>query len=125
MFLAGLGLLIVPFALGALGGGNLKLLAAVGAWVGPLAVFQVFLVEAVLGLVIVLVQAGVTGKLSALFRNSALVAVNLLHVRELGLEHAEQTGRSCRSIARPLPYAVPILAATAIVLYVSLKGGRP
>src|SRR4051794_17892217 len=91
--LAGLGLLIVPFAIGAVGGGDVKLLAGIGAWMGPAAVFQIFLVEAVVGLVIVLAQAAAAGRLRMLARNSAILAVNIAHAGDLGIDHVEQTGR--------------------------------
>jgi prepilin peptidase CpaA len=117
--LMGLGVgFAIPFALfvlGALGGGDVKLLAAIGAWIGPADVFRVFVVAAIVGLVIVLVQCTAQGKLFALFRNSAVLTMNLMHVGELGARHLAETGQACRSIDRPLPYAVPLLAATLIV----------
>ena len=124
--LTGLGLLILPFILGAVGGGDVKLLAGIGAWVGPVAVFQIFVIEAVIGLVIVLAQAAAAGRLRVLFRNSAVLAVNLAHASELGINHVEQTGKHCRSVDRPLPYAVPTLLATAIVVLLPmiLAGGQ-
>ncbi len=45
----GLGLLLVPALIGGMGGGDLKLMGAVGAIVGPLAVFEIALVSAVAG----------------------------------------------------------------------------
>jgi prepilin peptidase CpaA len=113
---AGFALPFVLFALGALGGGDVKLLAGIGAWVGPVAVVQVFLVAAVVGLVIVLGQCAWQGRLLALFRNSALLAINLANIGSVGVKHASETGRACRSIDRPLPYAVPVLLATLIVV---------
>ncbi|MDB5295350.1 MAG: Type prepilin peptidase TadV/CpaA [Phycisphaerales bacterium] len=120
--LAGGGLLIVPFALGALGGGDVKLLAGIGAWLGPVLVFQVFLAESVIGLGIVLAQATAAGKLRRLVRNSAAMAVDLAHVNVLGADHAEQVGRQLTSIDRPLPYAVPTLAAAAVVVWANVMG---
>lgn len=110
---------IIPFALfalGAIGGGDVKLIAGVGAWLGPLGVVQVLIAEAIVGMIIVLIQCTASGKLLALFRNSALLAVNLVHLKEVGLEHVSSTGRACRSVDRPLPYAVPVLIATVIVV---------
>jgi prepilin peptidase CpaA len=106
----------VLFAIGALGAGDVKLLAGVGAWLGPWPAVAVFLVAAIVGMVIVLVQAAAQGKLQVLFRNSAVVAMNLFYVREVGMEHASATGRSARSIDRPLPYAVPVLVAVVVIL---------
>jgi len=113
---AGLGLTIALFALGALGGGDVKLLAAAGAWTGAALVLYVFLATAVIGMVIVLSQSICQRRVRVLLRNSLLLVVNLLHVKQLGVEHTRATGQSCRSIDRPLPYAVPVLIATAAVL---------
>ncbi len=115
----GFALPFVLFALGALGGGDVKLLAGVGAWIGALAVFEVFVVAALVGLLIVLLQCAWQGRLRALFRNSAVLTINLVHIGDVGLTHASQTGQSCRSVDRPLPYAVPVLAATLLVLTLS------
>ncbi len=52
---AGLGLLIIPFLLGGLGAGDVKLMAALGAVVGPAAVFSTFIYSAFLGGLIALV----------------------------------------------------------------------
>ncbi len=48
-FLAGIGLLFLPFMLGGMGAGDVKALAALGALVGPSAIFQVFLYTALIG----------------------------------------------------------------------------
>lgn len=119
--LTGFGLTIALFVLGALGGGDVKLLAATGCWIGPLAVFEVFLAAAVIGMIIVLGQCAWQRRLGTLLRNSAVLAVNLAHIREVGVEHAQATGTSCRSVSKPLPYAVPVLAA---VVLLALAGGR-
>lgn len=114
--LAGFALTFVLFAIGALGGGDVKLLAGVGAWMGPANVLAVFLLAAVVGLVIVLGQSLAQGRLTALFRNSTVLLLNIWHVQELGTAHVEHTGKSCRSVERPLPYAVPVLVATLLVV---------
>ena len=118
--LLGLALLMFPLAINAVGGGDAKILAGIGAWVGPQTIFIIFLVEAVIGMFIVLLQAAWQKKLAALARNTAVVAINMAHIREMGAEHVTQTGRTFRSIARPLPYAVPVMLAT---LWVLAKGG--
>lgn len=50
----GFGLLLIPCLLGGTGGGDLKLLAAFGAFLGPALVFQVFLYGSVAGGVVAL-----------------------------------------------------------------------
>lgn len=121
--LAGASLPFVLFALGAAGAGDVKLMAGAGAWLGPWGALGLYVIEKVLGLLIVLTQAAWQGRTRLLLRNSAVVAVNLLYVRQVGVEHAAQTGRSCRSIDRPLPFAVPALAA-AVLVVLHMGSGR-
>jgi prepilin peptidase CpaA len=116
-FGVGFGLTFVLFVMGAIGGGDVKLLAAIGAWVGPVAIFLIFAAEAVIGLFIVLFQSYRQKRLALLFRNSAVLAINVVHAQEVGLDHISDTGKESRSIDRPLPYAVPVLAATVLVLF--------
>lgn len=62
--LVGFGVLLVFFTLGGVGAGDVKLLTALGAWLGPLFTFEVFLAAAVLAgiyaLVLILVRWGMT-----------------------------------------------------------------
>jgi len=114
--LVGGGLLLALFALRAVGGGDVKLLAGAGAWLGVKLVFQVFLLEAVLGMLLVLASCARHGRLRLLMNNSMLLATNIAHVNQLGTDHVAATGASARSVDRPLPYAVPIFMATIIIL---------
>ncbi len=115
--LVGFGLTFVMFAIGALGGGDVKLLAGVGAWLGPADVLYVFLAAAVIGMVIVLAQSAYQGRLRTLFRNSTVLAMGLAHAGETGIGHFVEAGQSTpRSVDKPLPYAVPVLIATACVV---------
>jgi prepilin peptidase CpaA len=106
----------VLFALGALGGGDVKLVAGVGAWLGPIFVIKIFLAAAIVGMIIVLVQSAKQKRLSALVRNSAVLSVSLINIDRIGADQVCETGKACQSIERPLPYAVPVLVATLIVI---------
>ncbi len=114
--LAGFALVLPRVLLGATGAGDLKQHMAVGAWTGPLGILIIMLGSTVVGGVMAVIQAAYSGKLSMLARNSAVLAINLVHVRTVGTDHIEQTGKSFRSIDRPLPYAVPVFVAVAIYL---------
>lgn len=104
------------FALGALGGGDVKLLAAIGCWVGPIGVIKIFLAAAVVGLIIVLVQSVYQKRLTALFRNSAVLTMHMVHLDSVGMENLTAAGKASRSVDRPLPYAVPVFIATLLLL---------
>jgi prepilin peptidase CpaA len=114
--LLGLAIMLPQFALNALRGGDVKLMAAIGAWVGPTAILLIFVVQALVGMVMVVVQCAWQKRLTRLFRNSAVLAIHAAHVGDLGLRSMEETGNACRSADRPLPYAVPVLVATLMVL---------
>lgn len=122
--LAGFGLTIFLFALRAVGAGDVKLMTALGAWLGPQHILAIFLVEKIIGMVIVLTQAARQGKLQALCRNSTMLALNLVHVRELGIEHVAQTGNACDTLNGKgnLPFALPTFLATVLVLWISTFG---
>ena len=130
---AGVGLLVsVPlYALGARGAGDSKLYIAAGAWVGPLGVVALFLIEAVVGAAWVVVRAVVRGQLALLLMNAAVLVTTLLHARRLGLATATAAGRRYSiygpvpddappprfaSFDRPLPHAVPLLAAAVLAV---------
>jgi prepilin peptidase CpaA len=51
----GMGLLLVPFMMGGMGGGDVKLLGAIGSYVGPMMTLRIFMVSAVLGLIVSLI----------------------------------------------------------------------
>jgi prepilin peptidase CpaA len=105
----GLGLLIVPFALGLVGGGDVKLLAATGAWLGP----QGILVAALAGLAI-------TGLLAA---GIAIAQPQLRRQVTTNLMLSATKGR----IAAPSAYQVPMGAALAAgaILAAIFFGGLP
>lgn len=116
------GLLVLPlFMLRALGGGDVKLLAGVGAWVGPVAAFKIVLAAAVVAMLLVLIQSLLRRQLLLLTRNTLLLAADALHHRRLDPEPIGQTAHACRSTGAPLPYALAVLLATLLVLG---QGGR-
>jgi prepilin peptidase CpaA len=104
------------FLLGAIGGGDVKLLAGVGAWVGPHAVLLVFAATAILGGIIILLQSLWLGRARILLRNTGVLIVNLLNVRRLGVAHVQATGQTYRTVQQTLPYAVPMWIATVMKL---------
>ncbi len=103
---AGFGLTFILFAMDAMGGGDVKLLSAVGAWVGPETVLLIFLIEAIIGMVIVLCQAAAAGRLKILARNTAVVAINLIHVQDVGKDHVVATGKDCSKQSRDFQEAM-------------------
>ena len=107
----GIGLLIpfVLFALGMLGAGDVKLLAAIGAWMGPADIVLVLLCSAMAGGVLAMLVALATRQIGSTLRNTALVSVNLVTTRQTGFVPAAHAARSPELRAATLPYALAIL----------------
>jgi len=107
-------LLFLPwFALGGMGAGDVKLLAALGAWLGPGQVVWLALYAALAGGVFAVVVTLARGYLGAMFRNLWLL---LMYWRVVGVRpHPAMTlatGRGPR-----LPYAFPITAGAVAVVW--------
>jgi prepilin peptidase CpaA len=115
------------FALGAVGAGDVKLMAGVGAWLGPWAGLAVFVIQSVIGGLVAIAQALAERRLAGMLRNTATVSTAALHVRHLGLDHVRRTGRQIviqsegGRQSRRLPFAIPVLAA--VCLLVAKQGG--
>lgn len=112
-WLTGLAIFFLPFALGGLGGGDVKLLAALGAWVGPVDVLWVGLYTGVAGGVMALGAAIATGYLRTALGNLQLL---LAHWRVAGLTAMPDLTLE-RSAAPKLAYALPILCGTLVMTW--------
>lgn len=107
-------LLFFPaFALGGMGAGDVKLIGALGAWLGPLGVIYLAFYTALAGGVMALVAVLARGYLREAFRNLYLL---LMHWRVQGLRpHPDlslETSRGPR-----LAYAIPIAAGALATLW--------
>ena len=111
-----MGITFLPFALGALGGGDVKLIAACGAWMGPRMTIELLVIVSIAAAVAAVVQAVMQRRTRAVFGSTAVVALGLLHARQLGVTHAADTARTGHGVDRPLPYAVPVLVGFCLVM---------
>jgi len=112
----GVGLLLVPYILGGMGAGDVKLMGAVGSFLGAKAVFEAFLLIAVLGGIysVVLILVGHDAFKNIFVKPMILlVGVAKPPIRS-GPTQNENTGRKPR-----LKYGVPIALGT--ITYLILK----
>lgn len=115
----GFALLFVPFALGVVGGGDVKYVAVVGAWLGPRMGLEALLLGTAAGLVVGLGYAAAAGRLRETVRSSAqlawLVAATMapetLAPREPG-----------KSVLAPIPYALPLSLGVVLALWLDHRG---
>ncbi len=104
-FAVGFGLLLIPFLLGGGGMGDVKLLAALGAWLGPALLFVAFALS--IGL-----AAGLA--MSVLIYQTA--RLGLCRTRKRFLNNARGAATNCPAPRRVLPFAVPVALSTWVVL---------
>ncbi len=102
--------------IGALGGGDLKLVAAAGAWLGPIPIIAVFAVSAVVAMTMVIVHAFLRRRLGALAFNTLLLGSEIVRLRKVEEGQLTSAGETFNSVDRPLPFAVPMAIATLLVL---------
>jgi prepilin peptidase CpaA len=112
-WLAGLAIFFVPFALRGLGGGDVKLLAALGAWVGPTDVVWVALYTGIAGGFLALGTALANGYLRTAFANIRRL---IAHWRAEGVTAMPELTLE-RSAAPKLAYALPILCGTVVMTW--------
>lgn len=110
---AGLVVFLPFFALGGLGAADVKLVACLGAWLGPSMAIWTALYAALAGGVMAVLLAISTGYLSTAVVN---VVGLLKHFRERGVRpHPDLT--LTRSTGPRLPYALPITAGTLAAIW--------
>lgn len=106
---AGFGLTFILFAINAMGGGDVKLFAGLGAWVGAGEITLIFAGSAIVGMALVIGQALRDRRMLGLFRNSAVIALN---AASGDLSAPPEESRTDR---KRLPYAVPTLVAVLLI----------
>ena len=112
-YMLGAALFFPMFALRGMGAGDVKLLAALGAWVGPMQVVWLALFASLAGGVMALIVATSSGHLRTMFRN---IGSMLLFWYIAGPKPVpEQT--LDRSSSPRLAYAIPIFVGTVITLW--------
>jgi prepilin peptidase CpaA len=122
----GFALLLVPFLAGGFGGGDVKLLTAIGAWVGAVAVLEIFVVSAViLGLVSLLVILANRNVRQDAWRKFRQAANHLVSIRSLTAGDQEMDEvldrEDCRTRAIPFGAVVAfglVMLAMAKVAFV-------
>ena len=79
------------FKLGGVGGGDVKLFAAIGAWVGATTGLEILFVATIAAAIHGVIVLGVRGGLGQLARNTGRIVANLFRRRAIPLERAALT----------------------------------
>jgi prepilin peptidase CpaA len=112
-WLVGAAVFFIPFALGGLGAGDVKLMAALGAWLGPADALWLGVYTAIAGGAAALIVALAHGYMRQALSNVWLL---LTHWRVNGIRALPQLTLAGSSTPR-LAYAVPILCGLLVTLW--------
>lgn len=114
----GLALLLPLYAIGGMGAGDVKLLAAVGAWTGAATVFWSFAVSAILGGIIALIMAAASGRFALHYVQFQEIVREIFTVRN-PVELSERAAARKPTMLL-LPYGIPLALGT--IAYFAYQG---
>jgi prepilin peptidase CpaA len=106
----GFGLLLLPYVLGGVGAGDVKALAALGAWMDPVQTMYLFLYMALAGGVLALGMLCWKGLLGAALRSSREWLISRIFSYSHGVEPLNQSSQGLR-----LPYGPALALGMSLV----------
>jgi prepilin peptidase CpaA len=119
--LVGFGVLIVPWAMHGMGAGDVKLMAAIGCWLGPWLTLMSFAVGAIIGGIAAVIMIYTSGRTVHAFTNMQMI---LTKMRRFDTAFGEFGGaKTFGDTSQLLPYGVPLTAGTWLVLLTYYFGG--
>lgn len=115
--LTGIAIMLPLYLLRAMGAGDAKLMAAVGAFLGPMQVAGAALLTFVAG--------GILSLLAALWSRSLVRVLGNLRMMSMVALSGRASGLSLRDVATTgrLPYAIAIASGTGLQLWLAARGG--
>jgi prepilin peptidase CpaA len=113
----GFSLYFVLYVLHAMGAGDVKLMAAVGALTGPANWFGIFIVSAIVGGIMALLMVVIRGRLKATFWNVGYILGELTRGRPAYLDKEELDVKNPKAMG--LPHGAVIAIGTIFFLAIS------
>jgi len=110
----GLGLLFIPWLMHGMGAGDVKLMMAIGIWIGPWMTFYAFCVGVLIGGLMAMTMILYTGRLWHAFCNLQTIAVKVTNRSTIFTEFG--SSKSFGTTSQLLPYGVPLTFGTLMVL---------
>lgn len=113
-FALGFGIYVALYVVRAMGAGDVKLMGAVGALVGPERWFGIFLITAIVGGVLAFLLVAVRGRVKRTLFNVGFILSEMLHARPAYVGKEELDVRSPKALG--LPHGAVI--ALSSILYI-------
>ena len=114
----GLATLFWLWMLGGMGAGDVKLMAGIGAWLGPIVILEVFVATAIIGAVMAVVMVWMQKDWKRHTTNFLVIIQEWLDLKKLGVSGVATIAADRKPTMRLLPYGIPIcFGAIAVFLY--------
>lgn len=114
----GLATLFWLWMLGGMGAGDVKLMAGIGAWLGPIVIWEVFVATAIIGAVMAVVMVGLQRDWKRHSINFMAIILEWRDMKKLGVSGVASIAADRKPTMRLLPYGIPIcFGAIAVFLY--------
>ncbi|GMU23682.1 MAG: hypothetical protein AMXMBFR13_37600 [Phycisphaerae bacterium] len=113
--LVGFATLIIPWLMHGMGAGDVKLMMAIGVWLGPWLTFVSFCAGAVIGGLIAVIMILATGRLWNAYANLATITAKVTSTSTIFSEFG--SAKSFGSTSQLLPYGVPLTIGTLLVFF--------
>ena len=111
----GFGLLIIPWLMHAMGAGDVKLMAAIGVWLGPIMTLRAFCIGAILAGVIAVVMIFAGRRFWQAYGNMGLIMSKFKSMKRAFSDFGSV--RALRSTSQLLPYGVPLSIGALLVVF--------
>ena len=116
--IVGLCTLFWLWMLGGMGAGDVKLMAGIGAWLGPMVILEVFVATAIIGAVMAVVMVWMQHDWKRHTTNFLVIIQEWLDMKKLGVSGVAAIAADRKPTMRLLPYGIPICCgAIAVFLY--------
>jgi prepilin peptidase CpaA len=125
--LCGFGVLVMFYLLGGYGGGDVKLLAGIGAWLGPQQTLYIFIASSLVAGAYALGLVLLYGRLGEIWKRWKVVWYRLTALgRHLGADDGYAVEENNIDRRRVVPFAAMMcLGVIATLLWLWLRGGAP
>jgi prepilin peptidase CpaA len=113
--IVGFAALILPWMMHGMGAGDVKLMMAIGVWLGPKYTFISFCVGVVVGGIIAVIMILSTGRLWHAYANLCTIRHKLSQKSTIFSEYG--SAKSFGETSQLLPYGVPLTIGTLLVFF--------
>lgn len=118
--LTGFGLLIIPWLMRGMGAGDVKLMAAIGTWLGARLTLYSFSLGVMIGGVVAIIMILSSGRLQSACKNMGVILAKCSNPKTMFSDFGSV--KSFGKTTQLLPYGVPLTMGTLFILFNEMYG---